>query len=104
MSGLWRDAGLGWPESVAARAAALVVAVLPSLVCPFRVVQLTVFMIYGMLALSLDLIWGIAGILSFGQAALFGIGGYVYGIVAINSGRHCWDSLAGVPCRRGWPP
>lgn len=43
-------------------------------------------MINAMLALSLDLIWGFGGILSFGQAALFGIGGYVYGIVGINTG------------------
>jgi len=50
----------------------------------FQVVQLTVFVIFAILALSLDFIWGIAGILSFGQAALFGIGGYMYGIVAIN--------------------
>ncbi len=35
-------------------------------------------------ALSLDFVWGRAGIFSFGQNALFGIGGYIYGIVAIN--------------------
>jgi branched-chain amino acid transport system permease protein len=67
-------------------AAALTLAVLPQVLSLFQVVQLTVFVVYAMLALSLDFLWGIAGILSFGQAALFGIGGYVYGIVAINSG------------------
>jgi branched-chain amino acid transport system permease protein len=69
---------LGWA------AAAAVVAGLPQVLSIFQVVQVTVFMIYAILALSLDLLWGIAGILSFGQAALFGIGGYVYGIVGIN--------------------
>jgi ABC-type branched-subunit amino acid transport system permease subunit len=73
-------------EIAAFALAALLIALLPLVVGPFRVVQLTVFLIYGMLALSLDLIWGVAGILSFGQAALFGIGGYSYGIVAINTG------------------
>ena len=69
----------------------------PAVGCrPVQVVQLTVFLIYGMLALSLDLIWGIAGILSFGQAALFGIGGYVYGIVAINTGLPLLGLLAGI--------
>ena len=37
-----------------------------------------------------------AGILSFGQAALFGIGGYVYGIIAINSGLPLLGLLAGI--------
>jgi branched-chain amino acid transport system permease protein len=51
---------------------------------PFQVLQLTLYVIYGMLALSLTLVWGKAGIFSFGQAAFFGIGGYAYGVVAIN--------------------
>jgi branched-chain amino acid transport system permease protein len=33
-------------------------------------------LIMGILALSLDLLWGKAGILSFGQAAFFGVGAY----------------------------
>jgi urea transport system permease protein len=69
---------------------------IPALVSPFRVVQLTVFMIECMLAVSLDLIWGFAGILSFGQAAFFGVGGYVYGIVGINSGSTSLALAAGV--------
>jgi len=55
-----------------------------------------VFMIYSLLALSLDLIWGFGGILSFGQAAFFGVGGYVYGIVGINSGSTTLALAAGV--------
>ena len=35
---------------------------------------LTVLVIYGMLALSLGLVWGFGGILCFGQAAFFGLG------------------------------
>src|SRR3989454_8979587 len=66
--------------------AVVVVTALPVVLSAFQIVQLTVFMIYSLLALSLDLIWGFGGILSFGQAAFFGVGGYVYGIVGINSG------------------
>ena len=77
-------------------AALVLVAVLPQLLPLFQVVQLTVFMIYAILALSLDLLWGIAGILSFGQAALFGIGGYLYGIVAINSETTLLGLIAGM--------
>ena len=92
---------LGWGEIAAFGLAALLIALLPLVVGPFRVVQLTVFLIYGMLALSLDLIWGVAGILSFGQAALFGIGGYVYGIVAINTGLPLLGLLAGIAAPAG---
>ena len=38
----------------------------------------------GILALSLAFVWGQAGIFSFGQPAFFGIGGYIYGIIAIT--------------------
>lgn len=47
---------------------------------------LTVLIIYGMLGLSLGLIWGFGGILCFGQAAFFGLGAYTYAIAAINIG------------------
>lgn len=39
---------------------------------------------FGIAALSLDFVWGKAGIFSFGQNALFGLGGYVYAVVALN--------------------
>src|SRR5258707_6923596 len=35
---------------------------------------------YAILALSLDLIWGYAGILSLGQGAFFALGGYAMGM------------------------
>ena len=47
---------------------------------------LTVLIIYGMLGLSLGLIWGFGGILCFGQAAFFGLGAYTYAVAAINVG------------------
>jgi ABC-type branched-subunit amino acid transport system permease subunit len=76
--------------------AVVVVAALPAVLSLFPIVQLTVFMIESLLALSLDLIWGFAGILSFGQAAFFGVGGYCYGIVGINSGSTTLALAAGV--------
>ena len=42
--------------------------------------------IYGLFALSLDLILGYAGILSLGHAAFFGVGAYTAGLLA----RHGW--------------
>ena len=47
---------------------------------------LTVLTIWSLLALSLGLMWGYAGILSFGHAAYFGLGAYTYAISAINLG------------------
>jgi urea transport system permease protein len=38
------------------------------------------YLCYAILALSLDLIWGFAGILSLGQAAFFALGGYCMGM------------------------
>ncbi|MCD6680015.1 MAG: ATP-binding cassette domain-containing protein [Burkholderiaceae bacterium] len=44
----------------------------------------TLWLSFGIVALSLDLVWGKAGIFSFGQNALFGIGAYAYAVAAIN--------------------
>ncbi|MGY0426543.1 MAG: branched-chain amino acid ABC transporter permease, partial [Polaribacter sp.] len=44
----------------------------------------TSWLIFGILGLSLDLIWGKAGILSLGQTIFYGLGGYAGAVVAIN--------------------
>ncbi len=50
----------------------------------FSILNTAYFMAISLMALSLALIWGKAGILSFGQTAFFGIGGYLYGIYTLN--------------------
>ncbi len=69
-------------------AGALVAAVLaglaPQFVETFSLLQATVFVAMAVLALSLGFIWGFGGILSFGQAAFFGLGGYAYAVAAFN--------------------
>ena len=63
----------------------IVVAIfLPDLVSRYQIIKLSNLLISGFLALSLCLLWGYCGILSLGQAAFYGIGGYAYGIVALN--------------------
>ena len=64
-------------------AAALLIWLMPTLISTYT---LTVLVIYGMLGLSLGLIWGFGGILCFGQAAFFGLGAYTYAVAAINFG------------------
>jgi urea transport system permease protein len=46
---------------------------------------LTVLAAFAILALSLGFVWGYGGILCFGQAAFYGLGGYAFAITAINT-------------------
>src|ERR1044071_2502517 len=46
----------------------------------------TLLAIWALFALSLGLMWGFAGILSFGHAAYFGLGAYSYAIASFNIG------------------
>jgi len=57
---------------------------MPQFVSRYQLITFSNFLIYGLLALSLCLIWGYCGILSLGQSAFFCIGGYAYGVTAIN--------------------
>lgn len=41
---------------------------------------------YVFMAMGLCLLWGYGGMLSFGQTFFFGIGGYAYGVLALNFG------------------
>ncbi|MBW4023846.1 MAG: branched-chain amino acid ABC transporter permease [Proteobacteria bacterium] len=47
---------------------------------------MTVFVAMAVFALSQGFIWGFGGIMSFGQSAFFGLGGYVYAVSVINMG------------------
>ncbi len=58
----------------------------PRLVELDTVLELTVYMIMAILALSLGLVWGYGGILCFGQSAFFGLGAYAYAIAMFNIG------------------
>lgn len=60
--------------------------ILPFALETFTLMELTVYVIMSILALSLGFIWGYGGILCFGQAAFFGLGSYAYAIAVINFG------------------
>jgi branched-chain amino acid transport system permease protein len=60
--------------------------VLPLAVNDFWVLFVTRVFILGLLALSFDLVWGYAGILSFGQALFFGVAGYSCALLATHAG------------------
>ena len=72
---------------VAVGAVGILVLVLTPLLAELdTVLDLTVYMIMAILALSLALVWGYGGILCFGQSAFFGLGAYTYAIAVFNMG------------------
>ncbi|MBK0097198.1 branched-chain amino acid ABC transporter permease [Erwinia sp. S63] len=62
----------------------------------YTLLSITVFLVMGLLSLSLAFIWGYGGILCFGQAAFFGLGAYTYAICAINWGDSTWAVVMAV--------
>jgi branched-chain amino acid transport system permease protein/urea transport system permease protein len=62
----------------------LIFALFPLTGNDYLTVQLTQYMVYGIFAMSLSLLWGYAGILCFGHAIFFGIG--AYGMALVTKG------------------
>jgi urea ABC transporter permease protein UrtC len=67
-------------------AVAGVAAFLPALISPYAVGLATRFMIFSILAISLDLLWGYGGVVSFGHALFFGLGAYAVAITLSHVG------------------
>lgn len=64
----------------------LVLGMLPSVLGLAPLFDLSVVLVLALLALSMSFLWGYLGLLSFGQTAFFGTGGYVYAVAAMNMG------------------
>lgn len=80
-----------WVTFVAVFAFALA---FPLLADSYTVGNIAYMLVWLFMALGLSLIWGYGGMLSFGQTFFFGIGGYGYGVLAINLGGGAWTFLA----------
>jgi branched-chain amino acid transport system permease protein len=52
----------------------------------YTLLQVTLYVIFAILALSLAFIWGYGGILCFGHSVFFGLGAYAYAVGVINMG------------------
>jgi branched-chain amino acid transport system permease protein len=52
----------------------------------YTLLQITLYVIFAILALSLAFIWGYGGILCFGHSAFFGLGAYAYAVSVVNIG------------------
>jgi branched-chain amino acid transport system permease protein len=81
---------------IAVAAVAAILVALPLRLEVFDLVDLTVFAILAMLALSLAFVWGYAGILSLGQSVFFGLGGYAYAVAVLNLGESTIPALLGI--------
>lgn len=79
--------GQGRARTMAWLAAAVAALVLAPWVLPeFAQNTLVRSCLYAMVAITVDLLWGYAGILTFGQATFFGIGAYAAGLVFTHLG------------------
>ncbi len=79
--------------------AALVLAaalIYPLFADPYDVGNFGYFLIWVFMALGLCVMWGLCGMLSFGQTFFFGIGGYGYGVLAILGGNSPAATMGGL--------
>ena len=76
---LYRSAGLVFPSLIVISSLAY-----SSVMDPYLAYVATSWVIFGLLGLSLDVVWGRGGLLSLGQTAFYGLGGYFGSVVAIN--------------------
>jgi len=72
-----------WTAATVAVAAA---AAYPLIADAWTVGNAAYFLIWTFMAMGLSVVWGYAGVLSFGQTAFFGLAGYAYGVITLNLG------------------
>ena len=72
--------GLGQSEIGMAALTFIVMGLLPIFVSGYSIYILPQYMLFGVMAMSLGLLWGFVGILSFGQAGFFALGAYTMGL------------------------
>lgn len=74
------------PENVVAALVFAALFYVPYVVVGYPVFILPQYMLFGVLALTLCLLWGFGGMVSFGQGAFFAVGAYAFGIVLKHVG------------------
>ena len=85
-------------ETIAAIGVLALLLILPLVASDYIVYLLPQYMLYGVLALSLVMLWGIVGIVSFGQAAFFAIGAYAMGLCMAQVDFGFNSAYAGLLC------
>lgn len=72
----------------------LLLVISPSFLSSYLLTLLTQALIYGILAMSLDLLLGYTGLPSLGHAAYLGLGAYSVGVLTTRHGANFWVILA----------
>jgi ABC-type branched-subunit amino acid transport system permease subunit len=80
MSGIAGGVGRFRGEDIAAVIVFAVLLAIPLIISGYIVYILPQYMLLGVLAMSLAILWGYTGIVSFGQAAFFAVGAYAMGL------------------------
>ena len=81
-------------QLVALGIALLLLVIVPPSLSSFMLTLLTQALIWGILAMSLDLILGYMGLASLGHAAYLGLGAYSVGVLTTRHGASFWVTLA----------
>ena len=76
----------GEKSAVSFYSLAAILLILPLFLSSYMEGVMTRFLIYAMLAMSYNLVFGYCGLLSLGHAAFFGAGGYVVGLLTLHWG------------------
>jgi branched-chain amino acid transport system permease protein len=82
------------PVAIIVLVGALLVGFGPVVLDSYSVNVLTRSLLYAAVALTVDLLWGYMGILTFGQSAFFAIGAYTSGLIFTHIGFSPWLALA----------
>lgn len=85
---IYQSAGLIFPSI-----AVIITLTLSTFIDPYLAYIATSWVIFGLLGLSLDVVWGRSGFLSLGQTTFYGLGGYAGSIIAINLASSMGSSL-----------
>ena len=85
---IWRG------EALFATLVFVALALLPVFLGGYIVYILPQYLTFGVLAMSLALLWGFTGILSFGQAGFFAVGGYAAGLLPMDF-HACFEAYLG---------
>lgn len=81
-----RLAGLAAAPPLALAAVAAALLIFPAFMPDYSLALVQKILIFAILAISLDLIYGYAGLPSLGQAAYLGVGGYAVAILMVKAG------------------
>jgi branched-chain amino acid transport system permease protein len=73
--------------------AALALVLLPLVLSPYQRAVFTEILIWGLFAMAFDLLYGYAGMLSFGQAVFFGAGAYGISFAVLRLRWGVWEAL-----------